>query len=208
VFGTPVSGAIFGIEVLYLGQIEYGVIFPALIAGIVGHLACGTSPPFPDIPPFLDHGTSQIHMILITLASGALLGIVALLLIETMRVTERVVRRISAHPYWVAAGGGAVLVAIYLTAGEEYAGLGTLTIDGLLSGLMTVMAYAFLVKILATSVTLESGGSGGVLTPIFFVGAASGAAMAPVMSVPPQLLSSFGLVAVLGAVANTRSLQR
>lgn len=44
VFGTPVSGALFGIEVLYLGRIDYSVIFPALVAGIVGHLACGVRP--------------------------------------------------------------------------------------------------------------------------------------------------------------------
>ncbi len=47
VFGTPVSGALFGIEVLYLGRLDYTVIFPALVAGIVGHLACGVHPPFP-----------------------------------------------------------------------------------------------------------------------------------------------------------------
>src|ERR1051325_2474097 len=52
VFGTPVSGALFGIEVLYLGRIDYTVIFPALVAGIVAHLACGVRPPFP--PPQAD----------------------------------------------------------------------------------------------------------------------------------------------------------
>jgi len=45
VFGTPVSGALFGIEVLYLGRIDYSVIFPALVAGIVAHLVCGVQPP-------------------------------------------------------------------------------------------------------------------------------------------------------------------
>ena len=47
VFGTPVSGALFGIEVLYLGRIEYPVLFPCLVAGIVAHLVCGTSAPVP-----------------------------------------------------------------------------------------------------------------------------------------------------------------
>src|SRR3954465_6009310 len=46
VFGTPVSGALFGIEVLYLGRFDYSVMFPALVAGIIGHLACGARPPF------------------------------------------------------------------------------------------------------------------------------------------------------------------
>jgi H+/Cl- antiporter ClcA len=69
--GTPVSGALFGIEVLYLGRIDYGVIFPALVAGIVGHLACGVRPPFPAFQAALAD-TSQVTTILKTLGAGAL----------------------------------------------------------------------------------------------------------------------------------------
>src|SRR5207245_1132909 len=47
VFGTPVSGALFGIEVLYLGRIEYSVLFPCLVSGIVAHLVCGVGAPVP-----------------------------------------------------------------------------------------------------------------------------------------------------------------
>jgi H+/Cl- antiporter ClcA len=50
VFGTPVSGALFGIEVLYLGRIDYTVIFPALVAGIVAHLGDGTASRSRDCP--------------------------------------------------------------------------------------------------------------------------------------------------------------
>ena len=203
VFGTPISGALFGIEVLYLGQIDYSVIFPAIVAGIVGHLACGTKPPFPPITSVLDASGGQVRIILITLAAGALFGIVALTLSETMRVTERFSHRFKDHPYRLAALGGIVLAVLYLTAGQEYAGLGTDTIDGLLSGTLQIVPYAFLLKIFATSVTLEVGGSGGVLTPVFFIGAASGVAMAPLLGVPTQLLAAFGFIAVLGAAANT-----
>src|SRR5581483_9545356 len=203
VFGTPVSGALFGIEVLYLGQLDYAVIFPALVAGIVGHLVCGTTPPFPDVAQALATDAGQYRVVLVTLAAGALFGIVALLLIETMRVTERVARRFTAHPYALAAAGGVALVALYLAAGDQYAGLGTETIDGVLSGTRSVVTYAFLVKIVATSLTLESGGSGGILTPVFFIGATSGAAIAPLLGVSPPLLAAFGFIAVLGAAANT-----
>jgi H+/Cl- antiporter ClcA len=203
VFGTPISGALFGIEVLSLGQIDYSVIFPALVSGIIGHLACGAKSPFPPITSVLDPGGNQVRIILITLASGALFGIVALTLIESMRVFERVSHRFKKHPYGLAAAGGVVLAVGYMAFGAQYAGLGTDTIDGILSGTLRVAPFAFLLKIFATSVTLESGGSGGVLTPVFFIGAASGAAMAPIMGVPPQLLGAFGFVSVLGAAANT-----
>src|SRR5215510_4848356 len=80
VFGTPVSGALFGIEVLYLGRIDYAVIFPALVAGIVAHLVCGVRPPFPALQDrFAD--AHQVRTILIVLASGAIFGAIALLLI-------------------------------------------------------------------------------------------------------------------------------
>ena len=202
VFGTPVSGALFGIEVLYLGQIDYSVIFPALVAGIVGHLVCGVHPPFPALHAAVGD-TRQVRTILITLASGALFGLVALLLIESLRFCERVLRRFELHPYRVAAAGGLALVALYAVAGDAYAGLGTDTINGVLAGTTPVVRGAFLLKILATSITLEAGGSGGIVTPIFFVGATSGAALAPVFGVPSTLLAAVGFVAVLAAAANT-----
>lgn len=202
VFGTPVSGALFGIEVLYLGRIDYTVIFPALVAGIVAHLVCGVRPPFPALQEaFAD--TRQVKTILIMLACGALFGLIALLLIESLRFFERTLRRFEHRPYWLAAGGGVALVLLYWAAGDRYAGLGTDTINGVLAGTTPVFAGAFLLKILATSITLETGGSGGIVTPIFFIGAASGAALAPVFGIPTTLLAAVGLVAMLAAAANT-----
>ena len=66
-----------------------------------------------------------------------------------------------------------------------------------------ILAGAFLLKILATSITLETGGSGGIVTPIFFVGATSGAALAPFFGMPTTFLAAVGLVAMLAAAANT-----
>ena len=202
VFGTPVSGALFGIEVLYLGRIDYTVIFPALVAGIVAHLVCGVRPPFPALQePFAD--THQVKTILIMLACGALFGLIALLLIESLRLFERALRRFERRPYLLAAAGGVALVLLYLAAGDAYAGLGTDTINGVLAGTTPIFAGAFLLKILATSITLETGGSGGIVTPIFFVGATSGAALAPLFGVPTTFLAAVGLVAMLAAAANT-----
>jgi H+/Cl- antiporter ClcA len=202
VFGTPVSGALFGIEVLYLGQIDYTVLFPALVAGIVAHLVCGVRPPFPPLHATVA-GTHQVTAILIMLAAGALFGVIAFLLIESLRFFERTLRRFEHHPYLLAAAGGTALVFLYIAAGPSYAGLGTDTISGALTGSTPIFAGAFLLKILATSITLETGGSGGIVTPIFFVGATSGAALGQLFSMPPTLMAAIGLVAVLAGAANT-----
>src|SRR5262245_39873430 len=202
VFGTPVSGALFGIEVLYLGQIDYSVIFPALVAGIVAHLVCGVRPPFPAFQPS-PADTHQVRTILIMLACGALFGVIALVLIESLRFFERALRRFEDHPYLLAATGGVALVILYGVAGGMYAGLGTDTIDGALAGTIPIFAGAFLLKILATSITLETGGSGGIVTPIFFVGSTSGAAFARLFGMPSTRLAAVGLVAMLAAAATT-----
>ncbi len=202
VFGTPVSGALFGIEVLYLGRIEYEVLFPCLIAGIVSHLVCGVAPPVAGVHESL--GTlGQTTLVGLAVAFGAAFGLMALALIETMRGLEKVLRRFEGHPYLLAAGGGVFLAAFYAVAGDAYAGLGTSTIEGALAGTVRIAVLAFAAKIVATAVTLETGGSGGIVTPIFFVGATGGAALAGLLGLPSGAFAAFGLVAVLAAAANT-----
>ena len=202
VFGTPVSGALFGIEVLYLGRLDYEVIFPALVAGIVAHLACGVDPPFPALQDSLG-GLDGVAALGVSLGAGVAFGLVALLLIETMRGLGRLLQRFDAHPCGLAASGGLALVAFYTLAGDAYAGLGTESIAAALAGALTIAWAGFALKIAATSITLETGGSGGIVTPIFFTGAASGVALARVFDLPQGLLAAFGLVAVLAAAANT-----
>jgi H+/Cl- antiporter ClcA len=202
VFGTPVSGALFGIEVLYLGRIEYPVLFPCLVAGIVSHLVCGGGPPVPALHEdlsLLGHRT----VVPLSIAFGAVFGLIALVLIETMRALEKSLHRFQRHPYLVAASGGVALALFYAVAGEEYAGLGIPVIEASLAGTAKLFALAFLFKILATAVTLETGGSGGIVTPLFFIGAASGVALAHVAGLPAGVIAAFGFVSVLAGAANT-----
>ena len=79
VFGTPVSGALFGIEVLYLGRIEYAVLFPCLVSGIVAHLVCGVQAPVPALHEGLG-GLGQSELVGLSIVFGAVFGIVALVL--------------------------------------------------------------------------------------------------------------------------------
>jgi len=202
VFGTPISGALFGIEVLYLGRIEYPVLFPCLIAGIVSHLVCGVPPLAP--PLHESFGVlGQSTLVPACVAFGAAFGLMALSLIEAMRGLEKGLRRFEDHPYLLAMSGGVVLAVFYALAGDAYAGLGTATIEGALNGSIRIAILAFAAKIFATAVTLETGGSGGIVTPIFFIGATGGAALANLFGLPPGAFAAFGLVSVLAAAANT-----
>ena len=201
VFGTPISGAIFGIEVLYLGRIEYPVLFPCLIAGIIAHLVAGVSAPVP--ATIGTWHTNAAELVAVTLFAGIVFGLVALALIESMKGLERTVHRWKRYPYVIAAIGGLALVALYRVMGDAYAGLGSSHIEATLGGLFTLSLAAFAYKIVATSVTLETGGSGGIVTPMFFIGSMAGAAFAQVMHLPIGPFAAFGFVAVVAAGANT-----
>jgi H+/Cl- antiporter ClcA len=141
-------------------------------------------------------------MVGLSIAAGAFFGLVALVLIESMRGLDRLLRRFNGHPYAVAAAGGVALSLFYLVAGPQYAGLGTPVIESALRGVAPVVLGAFVLKIVATTVTLETGGSGGIVTPLFFIGSTAGAAAAQVLGLPSGAFAVFGFVSVLAAAAN------
>jgi H+/Cl- antiporter ClcA len=121
----------------------------------------------------------QKTIVPLAIAFGGAFGLIALLLIETMRGLEKALRRVSQHPYMVAAGGGAVLALFYVVVGDQYAGLGTPVIEASLAGTAKVVVLAF------------------------FIGATSGAALAAAAGLPTGVFAAFGFVSVLAAAANT-----
>ena len=80
--------------------------------------------------------------------------------------------------------------------------MGTLTIGTALSGTAKLL-LSFALKIISTALTLETGGSGGIVTPLFFIGATGGAALAHALRLPGGMFDAFGFVAVVAAAANT-----
>ena len=98
--------------------------------------------------------------------------------------------------------GGIVFVLIVYATSDIYLGLGLNVIESVLQG-NSIIWYAFILKIILTSLTLAVGGSGGVLTPIFFIGATAGVAFANMFGLDTAIFAAIGLVAVLGGAANT-----
>lgn len=203
VFGTPIAGALFGIEVLVLGQMMYEVLFPSFVAGIVGYhvaIALGVTYPYAAITIASGMtGWGFLEMLLL----GIWCGLIALLFINMLHVVHTQLERISRH--WITAAfiGGSLLVLIGTFVSQDYLGLGLNTIEAGLKG-EHLPAGALFWKSITTAITLGCGGSGGVLTPIFFVGTAAGNLFATLFHEPNVAsFSAIGMVAVLAAAANT-----
>lgn len=203
VFGTPIAGALFGVEVLVLGQMFYDVLFPSFVAGIVGyHTASYLGVAYPShvatvIPPATGWSFAEIIML------GVWCGLIALIFIEIMRLGQRLFDRLQWHYLAKALLGGILLVAIGRFGSTGYLGLGLESIDAGLRGTVLPAGAAFM-KAVATAITLSSGGSGGVVTPIFYIGTAAGNLFASLFHEPlVATYSAIGMVAMLAGAANT-----
>ncbi len=169
VLGTPVAGAVFAAEVLFVGRLYYGVLLPCVSSAIVGaHIvsAWGVghfNPGLPTIPPL------SLSFILITVFAGLVFGLGALLFIEILNRGKDLATLVHPNHMVVGLAGGLVLAALALVFSNEFLGLGWNTVSQTLNG-ESVVWYAFLVKTITTSITLNVGGSGGIFLPIFFVG--------------------------------------
>ncbi len=205
VFGVPVSGALFGLEVLWVGHIFYEVMFPALVAGITAYgvtSALGVNylyHPIAFSPVF-----SELFFLKVIIA-GLFFGLISILFIEISKLARVVFRLVTLRRgmFWTCMLGGLLLVLIGYFTSPLYLGLGMAGIEGPLSGAALQSPFGFLYKMITTSVTLAVGGIGGIVTPIFFVGAQAGAMLSAFLQVDSATLAALGLVAVLAGTANT-----
>jgi H+/Cl- antiporter ClcA len=202
VFGTPVAGALFGVEVLAIGQLQYVVLFPSFVAGIVGYqvsTAFGTTyfhHPINFVPAF-----SELFFFKVVLG-GVAFGLVSFVFIELINLTERLSERIHWWPPLKGLLGGALLLTTLLLS-DRYLGLGLTTVEAMLNGKGVAEGYDPFIKMAATAITLSFGGSGGIVTPIFFIGATSGSFLAWVFGLDPATGAALGMVGTLAGCANT-----
>ena len=202
VFGTPIAGAIFGVEVLFVGGLLYDVLLPSFVAGIVGYQvssALGVAyfhQPIAFVPVF-----SSLFFLKICLA-GIFFGLSSLLFVEILRAFEDINRRAPLRQELKAIIGGILLVALTFLFSTRYLGLGLETIKDSVEG-FSVPWYASVMKMLFTSITLGFGGSGGIITPIFFVGATAGNLIGHIPGFNVSVFSAIGMVSLLAGAANT-----
>ncbi len=201
VFGTPIAGAIFGVEVLFIGSILYEVLLPSFIAGIISYhvlSALGIKyfyHPIQFVPVFSE------YLLLKVIIAGIFFGVVSFLMIEAMELFKNISSKMHMEPLKNLIGG-LVLIVLTFIFSPQFLGLGLETIESTLKG-KEVIWYAFILKIIFTAVTLNFGGSGGVITPIFFIGATSGAVLSNLFKIDPATLPAIGLVSVLAGTTNT-----
>ncbi len=219
VFGTPLAGAIFALEVLVIGRIQYDAIVPALLASILadvtatalgsGHAAYSIL--FKEQTTIFD---SHIRVDLILMAkiiiACTVFGLAAYLFGEMTHRIKDLSNKYIKNPYLIPIVGGALVIGItFLYGNYDYNGLGVYSYrdDGvsILSSFEEggANAFSWLQKLGLTAVTLGTGFKGGEVTPLFFVGSTLGNALGELMNAPIDLFAGLGFIAVFAAATNT-----
>lgn len=210
VFGTPMAGAVFGIEVLAIGTLSYDAIAPCFLAAFIGDLVTRE---WAKYLPGAQHTIYRVAevpslsvlTILYAGIAGVAFGLTGMAFARVTHAVAHLTRRLTTRSELRPVLGGLVVTiavfAIGYTRTHRYIGLGIPTIVAAFH--TRLPSYDFLAKFLFTAVTLGSGFKGGEVTPLFFIGATLGNALSRVLPLPASLLAGMGFVGVFAGAANT-----
>ncbi|MEO8392368.1 MAG: voltage-gated chloride channel family protein [Chloroflexota bacterium] len=203
VFGTPVAGFVFGMEVQSVGRIRYEGIIPCLVAAVVGDLVTRAWGVTHTQYPVLANVEIEPILLLKVAVAGIAFGLCSILFVELIHRIKRLQSRWIKYPPLRAFVGSAIIVALTLIVGtRDYLGLSLPLIQQSVNG-TGVVTFAFLLKLVFTAITLGSGFMGGEVTPLFVIGSALGYTLGLALGVNPALMAAIGFVAVFAGASNT-----
>jgi H+/Cl- antiporter ClcA len=202
VFGTPLAGAIFGLEVLAIGRLRYDALLPCVISAIIADQLG------------IAMGVHHTHYVIGLVPSISAWGIVAMVIAgsifgltgkvfadATHSLSAWMKKMIPYAPLRPFCGGIVVAAGVFAFGADRYIGLGIPTIVEAFQ--QPLAPYDFFNKLVFTVASLGSGFKGGEVTPLFYIGATLGNALAPLLQLPFPLVAGVGFVAVFAGAANT-----
>jgi H+/Cl- antiporter ClcA len=205
VFGTPLAGAVFGLEVLAIGTLTYDAIAPCFMAAFVGDLITKAWGVHHTMYKVSEVPAMSIRGVLYSMVAGVVFGLAAMGFAKmTHAVSHHVRKYIANPPLRPFVGGLLVTIAVFGLGTSHtlrYLGLGIPTIVASFNSKLPV--YDFVAKSVFTAVTLGTGFKGGEVTPLFFIGSTLGNALSGMIPLPSSLLAAMGFVAVFSGAANT-----
>lgn len=199
VFGTPVTAAIFSMEVISVGIFYYSAIVPCIASALVAsyisslfgisHITVSVN--LPEINPIVYLKSALI---------GALCAVISIIFCMAMSGAGKLFKKIKNHALRAFIGGAIVVLLTILVQTYDYNGTGGSMIVSAFSE--KPFALAFVIKIIFTVVTLASGFKGGEIFPVFFIGSSFGSVFASMIGLDCSVGAGLGMVALFCGVTN------
>jgi H+/Cl- antiporter ClcA len=201
VFGTPIAGAVFALEVIVFSRMNYNAIIPCFLTAFIADFACTAWN--------IHHVHYQIaevpflspQNIFWSVLAGIAFGLTALLFSIVVHYLGNAFKKyISYAPFRPLTSGVVIVFAVWIIGNTDYIGLGVPVIQK--AFIEQLNYYDFLAKLLFTTFTLGAGFKGGEVTPLFYIGATLGNALAWIIPLPIGLLAGMGFVAIFSGATN------
>lgn len=220
VFGTPLTGAIFAMEVLAIGRIQYDAMLPALIASVVSdftvsawriHHTAYHIDALAKTPYFLSaYLPFDLLLLVKVIVAAAAFGLSSSLFSGMVHEIKGIFQRLLTRKWLIPFAGGIAIIALTFAIGKpDYLSLG---IDPEYPGAVTIPSafhgdgahsLSWLWKTIYTAITLGTGFKGGEVTPLFYIGATLGNSLSGLLNAPVSLFAALGFIAVFAGATNT-----
>jgi len=218
VFGAPIAGTIFALEVLAIGRIKYDALLPCFLAAVLADMVCAGYGIHHTLYHVLAHEQASLTFpyfrfsyLLVgkVVVAAVAFGLVSYVFSELSHTIKSLSHRFIQNKYLIPALGGALIIGLtYLLGTSDYLGLGVTTATGTGTSIVNAFSgnidtFGWLWKLVFTAITLSMGFKGGEVTPLFFIGAALGNTLAVMMGAPIDLMAALGFIAVFAGATNT-----
>ena len=200
-FGTPIAAAVFSIEVVVVGSVQYAALVPCILSAVVAKYVAGLMGSTATIYTVALQSHISPDVMLKVIVLGILCGILSIIFCILMHQTAHGLAKWLPNPYIRVFVGGCVIVLLTLLMGtRDYNGAGTHMIEQ--SFTEPVVWYAFAVKMLFTAITIGAGFKGGEIVPTLFIGATFGCVVGPLMGLPTGMAAAVSMIALFCGVVN------
>ena len=218
VFGTPVAGTVFALEVLAIGVMRYNALLPCFIASVLAdavtsawgihHVRYSVTSVLPVGPfPFLH---INVYLLLKCIGAGVAFGLAAWCFSKLSHTIKEAAKRLIKTEWLIPVAGGLIIIGLCFALGTtDYLGLGVTGRNANSVSIVNafhiggVTSWSWMWKLVFTAITLSTGFKGGEVTPLFFIGAALGNTVALLCGAPVDLFAAMGFIAVFAGATNT-----
>lgn len=200
-FGTPMAAAIFSMEVVSVGIMQYSALVPCVIASLSAFSVAQAFGVGQElflvewVPNFTIFSATKVSIL------AVLCAVLSIAFCIMLHQTEHLYKKLFKNPYLRIIVGGCFIIVLTLLVGDQtYNGTGMHVIEEAMEG--HVVPYAFILKMIFTALTIGAGYKGGEIVPSFFIGATFGCLFGNVIGFAPDLCAAVGMASLFCGVTN------
>lgn len=200
-FGTPITAAIFSIEVTNVGIMHYAGLMPCVISSIAASQIAKFFSLYGVTFKGIQFGNVSLEIIVQVVVLAVLCALISIVFCAAIKNCEHIMDKFIKNSFLRAFAGGGIIVLMTIALGTyDYNGAGMNIIERAMQG--NAEPQSFLLKILFTAITISAGFKGGEIVPAFFIGSTFGCVVAPLLGINPAMAAAIGFVSVFCGVVN------